>query len=58
MRDFSPARRCWLLDHDRRGEVTLWQRAAQPFAGGNGIGSVVRFEGLPLGESVITNVAR
>jgi hypothetical protein len=56
--DFSPARMGWLLDHDRRGEVALWTNPAQPFVGGNTISSVVSFEGLPLGESMITEVTR
>jgi hypothetical protein len=54
--DFSPARKGWLQDHDRRGEVALWSNPAQP--PGSTINAVVQFGVLPPGESMITDVTR
>ena len=52
----SPARKGWLEDHDRRGEVALWSNPAQPVD--NSIKAVVSFGVLPRGESMITDVTR
>jgi hypothetical protein len=55
-KEFNPARKGWLQDHDQRGEVALWSNPAQPQ--GNIIKSVVSFGVLPRGESMITDVSR
>lgn len=55
-KEFSPARKGWLQDHDLRGEVALWSNPAQP--PGNSIKAVVSFGALPHGESMITDVTR
>lgn len=52
----NSVRQGWLLDFDRRGEVALWQKPAQPFHDGNKIAAVVAFPNIPLGESMITDV--
>ena len=51
----SSARRGWLLDYDRRNQVILWKRPGPP--AGNEIAAVVKFTGIPAGESMITDVA-
>lgn len=51
----KPARRGWLLDYERRNQVILWKRPGPP--AGNEIAAVVKFTGIPAGESMITDVA-
>ena len=52
---FNPVRTGWLQDHDQRGEIALWRKAAQPFQNGNTIAATVPLyaSGLPAGSSII-----
>lgn len=53
----SYSREGWLIDHDKRGEVTLWELAGSPRTSGQKASGVVTWPAEVIGEPMITTVS-